>query len=47
MDVAIAAMLPEDWGALAPVSSRCVYGGVAEVSVYPPSRAMRRASTGR
>lgn len=22
------------WGSLAPVSSRCVYGGVAEVSVY-------------
>lgn len=22
------------WAALAPVSSRCVYGGVAEVSVY-------------
>lgn len=22
------------WGALSPVSSRCVYGGVAEVSVY-------------
>lgn len=22
------------WGALSPVSSRCVYGGVAEVSIY-------------
>ena len=22
------------WGALSPVSDRCVYGGVAEVSVY-------------
>src|ERR1700676_2231555 len=22
------------WGALSPVSNRCVYGGVAEVSVY-------------
>lgn len=27
------------WAALAPVSSRCVYGGVAEVSVYVGERA--------
>lgn len=26
------------WAALAPVSNRCVYGGVAEVSVYVGSR---------
>jgi len=26
------------WAALSPVSSRCVYGGVAEVSVYVDSR---------
>ena len=26
------------WAALSPVSSRCVYGGVAEVSVYVSSR---------
>ena len=27
------------WSALSPVSSRCVYGGVAEVSVYVAERA--------
>jgi phosphinothricin acetyltransferase len=27
------------WAALSPVSSRCVYGGVAEVSVYVAARA--------
>ena len=27
------------WGALSPVSDRCVYGGVAEVSVYVSSQA--------
>jgi len=27
------------WAALSPVSSRCVYGGVAEVSVYVAERA--------
>ena len=35
--VATAAEAPErllGWAALSPVSSRCVYGGVAEVSVY-------------
>ena len=29
------------WAALSPVSSRCVYGGVAEVSVYVGSNARR------
>ncbi|MGB6150881.1 MAG: N-acetyltransferase family protein [Pricia sp.] len=32
--VATAEGLVIGWGALSPVSSRCVYGGVAEVSVY-------------
>lgn len=35
--VAVPAEAPEQvlgWAALSPVSSRCVYGGVAEVSVY-------------
>ena len=35
--VAVAAAAPAQvlgWAALSPVSSRCVYGGVAEVSVY-------------
>ncbi len=27
------------WAALSPVSSRCVYGGVAEVSIYVAARA--------
>ncbi|MEI6866493.1 GNAT family N-acetyltransferase [Flavicella sp.] len=30
------------WSALSPVSSRCVYGGVAEVSVYVSSRFSRQ-----
>jgi len=30
------------WAALSPVSSRCVYGGVAEVSVYVAGRARGR-----
>jgi len=30
------------WAALSPVSSRCVYGGVAEVSVYVGSNARGR-----
>ena len=30
------------WAALSPVSSRCVYGGVAEVSVYVGSEARGR-----
>jgi phosphinothricin acetyltransferase len=30
------------WAALSPVSSRCVYGGVAEVSVYVAERARGR-----
>lgn len=30
------------WAALSPVSSRCVYAGVAEVSVYVASRAQGR-----
>ncbi len=30
------------WAALSPVSSRCVYGGVAEVSVYIAARARGR-----
>jgi phosphinothricin acetyltransferase len=30
------------WAALSPVSSRCVYGGVAEVSVYVSERARGR-----
>jgi phosphinothricin acetyltransferase len=30
------------WAALAPVSGRCVYGGVAEVSVYVAARARGR-----
>jgi phosphinothricin acetyltransferase len=30
------------WAALSPVSDRCVYGGVAEVSVYIATRARRR-----
>jgi phosphinothricin acetyltransferase len=30
------------WAALSPVSSRCVYGGVAEVSVYTAERARGR-----
>lgn len=29
------------WAALSPVSTRCVYGGVAEVSVYVAPEAMR------
>ncbi len=33
------------WGALSPVSGRCVYGGVAEVSVYV-SRAARGKGVG-
>jgi len=32
--VAVQANLILGWAALSPVSSRCVYGGVAEVSVY-------------
>ncbi|MDT7603471.1 MAG: hypothetical protein QOF61_1468 [Acidobacteriota bacterium] len=32
----------EGWAALSPVSSRCVYGGVAEVSVYVAERARGR-----
>ncbi len=31
---AISDQLMQGWAALSPVSSRCVYGGVAEVSVY-------------
>ena len=34
------------WAALSPVSQRCVYGGVAEVSVYVSSSA-RRSGIGR
>jgi len=34
------------WAALSPVSQRCVYGGVAEVSVYV-SGAYRRSGVGR
>lgn len=34
------------WAALSPVSQRCVYGGVAEVSVYV-SAARRQAGVGR
>jgi len=34
------------WAALTPVSSRCVYGGVAELSVYVAARA-RRQGVGR
>src|SRR5215470_16883705 len=30
------------WAALSPVSSRCVYGGVAEVSVYVGERGRRQ-----
>lgn len=30
------------WAALSPVSNRCVYGGVAEVSVYVAARARGR-----
>jgi L-amino acid N-acyltransferase YncA len=30
------------WAALSPVSTRCVYGGVAEISVYVAERARRR-----
>jgi L-amino acid N-acyltransferase YncA len=30
------------WAALSPVSGRCVYGGVAEVSVYVKSTAQRK-----
>ena len=30
------------WAALAPVSSRCVYGGVAEVSIYVAEKARRK-----
>lgn len=30
------------WAALSPVSSRCVYGGVAEVSVYVASLSTRK-----
>ena len=30
------------WGALTPVSDRCVYGGVAEISVYVGSSARGR-----
>jgi phosphinothricin acetyltransferase len=30
------------WAALSPVSSRCVYGGVAEVSIYVARRARNR-----
>ena len=31
------------WGALSPVSSRCIYTGVAEVSIYVAGRARGRA----
>jgi len=34
------------WAALTPVSGRCVYGGVAEISVYVAARA-RRQGVGR
>ena len=34
------------WAALSPVSQRCVYGGVAEVSVYV-SQAQRHSGVGR
>ena len=34
------------WAALSPVSQRCVYGGVAEVSVYV-SAACRQSGVGR
>ena len=34
------------WAALSPVSQRCVYGGVAEVSVYV-SQARRQSGVGR
>lgn len=34
------------WAALSPVSQRCVYGGVAEVSIYV-SPASRRSGVGR
>lgn len=30
------------WAALSPVSTRCVYGGVAEVSIYIDGRYRRR-----
>jgi len=30
------------WAALSPVSSRCVYAGVAEVSIYAAARARRQ-----
>ena len=29
----------QGWAALSPVSSRCVYGGIAEVSVYVADKA--------
>lgn len=32
----------QGWAALSPVSSRCVYGGVAEVSIYVAERARGR-----
>ena len=35
------------WAALAPVSGRCVYGGVAEVSVYVGAEGPRRGARGR
>lgn len=34
------------WAALSPVSSRCVYGGVAEVSIYSAAEA-REQGVGR
>ena len=34
------------WGALSPVSERCIYGGVAEVSVYV-ARSSRRLGIGK
>lgn len=32
------------WAALSPVSGRCVYGGVAEVSVYVAEKARRKGA---
>jgi phosphinothricin acetyltransferase len=42
--VAIDAGVPAGWAALARVSSRCVYAGVAEVSVYVAPSCQRRGA---
>ena len=44
--VALTCGVVSGWAALSPVSSRCVYGGVAEVSVYIGSE-HRRSGMGR